>query len=145
MKIQFVAGVAPITADYALSSSLYLDALRLPLEDEDGYLSTDTLKGITHFGVWPIEAAARACFGEETWPADVPIPQATIEFELEDSSAVQAGAEELAGLGYELIHETKQEPWGQTLARFLSPEGLLIGLSHAPWLHEQEVAGDVVD
>jgi hypothetical protein len=28
------------------------------------------------------------------------------------------------------------EPWGQTVARFISPEGVLVGLSYAPWLHE---------
>ena len=27
------------------------------------------------------------------------------------------------------IHEARLEPWGQTVARFMSPEGLLIGLS----------------
>ena len=34
------------------------------------------------------------------------------------------------------VHEARTEPWGQTLARFISPEGLLIGLSYAPWLHQ---------
>jgi len=24
------------------------------------------------------------------------------------------------------------------VARFISPEGVLVGLSYAPWLHEQE-------
>ena len=41
--------------------------------------------------------------------------------------------------GIEFVHESRTEPWGQTLARFLSPEGLLIGLSYAPWLHEKIV------
>jgi hypothetical protein len=57
---------------------------------------------------------------------------------MRNPEAVQSGAEELKSRGYNLIHEAKQEPWGQTVARVLSPEGLLIGLSFAPWLHEQK-------
>jgi hypothetical protein len=40
--------------------------------------------------------------------------------------------------GQDFIHEARTEPWGQTVARFVSPEGVLIGLSFAPWLHGQE-------
>jgi hypothetical protein len=39
--------------------------------------------------------------------------------------------------GQKFVHESRLEPWGQTVARFMSPEGLLIGLSYAPWLHEK--------
>jgi catechol 2,3-dioxygenase-like lactoylglutathione lyase family enzyme len=138
MKIQFVAGVTPITSNPAASAGLYLDALGLPLGGEQRYLSTDSLEGVKHFGVWPIEAAAQSCFGQDTWPDHIPVPQATIEFELEDVAAVGAATEELAGKGFEIIHGAKEEPWGQTIARFLSPEGLLIGLSYAPWMHEDQ-------
>lgn len=27
------------------------------------------------------------------------------------------------------------EPWQQTIARLLSPEGLIVGVCHTPWLH----------
>jgi hypothetical protein len=33
------------------------------------------------------------------------------------------------------VHHSKTEPWGQTIARLLGPEGLLIGICHTPWLH----------
>jgi hypothetical protein len=33
------------------------------------------------------------------------------------------------------LHEAKTEPWGQVVARLLSPEGAIIGLSYAPSLH----------
>jgi len=36
------------------------------------------------------------------------------------------------------VHEARLEPWGQVIARFISPEGLLVGLSYAPWLHAKE-------
>jgi catechol 2,3-dioxygenase-like lactoylglutathione lyase family enzyme len=63
------------------------------------------------------------------------VPQATIEFEVESVNAVGEAAGELEAQGYELIHGAKEEPWGQTVARLLSPEGLLIGLSYTPWMH----------
>ena len=36
------------------------------------------------------------------------------------------------------MHEARAEPWGQSVARFMSPEGVLVGLSYAPWLHEEK-------
>jgi catechol 2,3-dioxygenase-like lactoylglutathione lyase family enzyme len=134
MDIQFIAGFAAISPDLGASATLYRDVLGLPLEGDD-YPSTDAIDGTRHFGVWPLEAAARSCFGSEQWPDDTPVPQATIEFELATTDAVAAGASELEEAGYRLIHEVREEPWGQTVARVLSPEGLLIGLSFAPWMH----------
>jgi catechol 2,3-dioxygenase-like lactoylglutathione lyase family enzyme len=116
---------------------LYKDALGLPLKGRDGYLSVDNFAGTKHFGVWPLEAAARSCFGTESWPDDVAVPHATIEFELENVDAVGAAVVEMKEKGYAFVHEARTEPWGQTVARFVSPEGLLVGLSYAPWLHEQ--------
>jgi hypothetical protein len=49
---------------------------------------------------------------------------------------VAAGAEELRSRGYQLLHDARKEPWGQTVARLLSPEGAILGLSYAPSLHE---------
>jgi catechol 2,3-dioxygenase-like lactoylglutathione lyase family enzyme len=137
MKIVSVAGMAPISKDPDVSNSLYRDTLGLPLKGEDEYLSVDNFAGVQHFGVWPLQMAAQSCFGQDTWPADVPEPHATIEFELGDVEAVEAAVEEMKLEGQEFVHETRLEPWGQTLARFISPEGLLIGLSYAPWLHKK--------
>ena len=61
--------------------------------------------------------------------------QATIELELADPDAVQAGAHELRAGGYTLLHDAQQQPWGQIVARLLSPEQLVVGLSYAPLLH----------
>jgi len=49
--------------------------------------------------------------------------------------AVAAAGEELQAAGYELLHRARQEPWGQTVARMLSSEGLIFGISYAPALH----------
>jgi catechol 2,3-dioxygenase-like lactoylglutathione lyase family enzyme len=142
MQIEFVSSFAPITTDPAASRALYVEALGLPLEssDGDGYIHSDQIPGSRHFGVWPLAEAAEACFGTTSWPPDTAVPQACVEFELSSPDAVQAGADELEGRGYSLLHGARLEPWGQTVARLLSPEHLVVGLSYAPWMHDQAQA-----
>ena len=135
MRIQSIAGFAVISKDPEASETLYRDVLALPLEATDGYLHTGSLPGANHFGIWTLREAARSCFGQDVWPDDLPEPQATIEFELEDIESVDAAVWEMRDSGYRFVHESRVEPWGQTIARFMSPEGLLVGLSFAPWLH----------
>ena len=135
MNVEFVASVAVITPDPAVSRELYVEALGLPLAGED-YIHSEQLAGTKSFGIWPLTQAAQTCFGTPDWPADRPTPQVSIEFEVEDAAAVQRAAEELRGKGYELLHDAKTEPWGQTVARLQSSEGAVIGISYAPMLHE---------
>ncbi len=136
MRIEFIASVAVIAADPTESRRLYLDVIGLPLEGQGDYFHSEKIEGSKHFGVWPLSEAAQACFGTSEWPADRPVPQASIEFEVADADAVAAAGEELRAAGYELLHPARQEPWGQTVARTLSPEGLIVGISYAPLLHE---------
>jgi len=139
VKIEFVASVAVITSNAPASRSLYIDALGLPLRQLDGdYYASEEIGGCKHFGVWPLEQAAEACFGSSTWPDDITVPQLSLEFELADEAAVSDGAEELRARGYTTLHDAKTEPWGQTVARLLSPEGAIVGLSYAPQLHEAD-------
>ena len=135
MKIEFIASVAVITADPAASHRLYVDAIALPLAGQDDYIHSENIGGCKHFGVWPLAQAAQACFGTSQWPADRPVPQASIEFEVADPEAVAAAGEELEAAGYQLLHPAREEPWGQTVTRVLSSEGLIIGISYAPALH----------
>ncbi|RFA25122.1 glyoxalase [Alkalilimnicola ehrlichii] len=137
MKIECIAGFAAITKNPVDSSSLYQDLLGLPLERQDDYLFMDRFPGANHFGVWPLSMAAQSCFGQDDWPEHVPEPTATIEFELSDADAVEAAVQEMKAKGQTFVHEARTEPWGQTVARFISPEGVLVGLSYAPWLHEK--------
>jgi catechol 2,3-dioxygenase-like lactoylglutathione lyase family enzyme len=136
MNIIGIAGFATITQDPAASRALYKDTLALPLKVKDDYLHMDGFTGANHFGVWPLHRAAESCFGTANWPSDIPVPQATIEYELNDIASVHAAVREMQANGQHFVHEARTEPWGQTLARFISPEGLLIGLSYAPWLHQ---------
>lgn len=135
MEIEFIATVAVITADPSASRRLYVDALGLPLEGRD-YIHSEQLAGCKSFGVWPLAQAAQACFGASEWPAEMPVPQASIEFEVAGPEAVAASAEELQTAGYELLHGSREEPWGQTVARMLSPEGAIVGISYTPALRD---------
>jgi catechol 2,3-dioxygenase-like lactoylglutathione lyase family enzyme len=137
MKVQFIASVAAITPDPQASRHLYVEALGLPLNHADGddYYHSEHIDGSKHFGVWPLRQAAQACFGSDEWPSDRDVPQASIEFEVESTDAVAAAARELEADGHELLHDARLEPWGQTVARLLSPEKLIIGISFAPSLH----------
>jgi hypothetical protein len=38
--------------------------------------------------------------------------------------------------GYRVLVKNKKEPWGQIVSRFLSPEGLLVGISFTPAFRE---------
>jgi catechol 2,3-dioxygenase-like lactoylglutathione lyase family enzyme len=137
MNILFIAGFAVIAPDPLKSRELYVDALGLPLASEGGeYWHSEEIDGSKHFGVWPLSQAAEACFGTSSWPAELTVPQASVEFEVEDADAVAAAAEELEGAGFELLHPAREEPWGQTVARVLSSEGLIVGMSYAPALHD---------
>ena len=137
MNIEFLATVAVIAPDPTNSRNLYVDALGLPLEGEgDGYYHSERIAGCKSFGIWPLSQAAQACFGTDQWPAERPVPQVSIEFDVADPAAVAPAARELEQAGHELLHSAREEPWGQTVARLQSPEGAIIGISYAPVLHD---------
>lgn len=139
MNVEFVASFSPIVADPEASRAFYRDGLGLSFEGGEGdYVFTERLEGVKHFGLWSLREAAEACFGTEDWPADVPVPQASIEFEVAD---VGAAADELAAKGYRLLHMTRTEPWTQVTARLLSPEGLLVAVCYTPWFHNESETG----
>ena len=137
MNIEFLATVAVIAPDPISSRNLYVEALGLPLQGEgDGYYHSEQITGCKSFGIWPLSQAAQACFGTDQWPAGRPVPQVSIEFDVADATAVDPAARELEQAGYELLHEAREEPWGQTVARLQSPEGAVIGISYTPVLHD---------
>ncbi len=138
MDVLFIASVAVVVADPPRARKLFVDALGLPLEgDPDGYYSSGNIPGSKHFGVWPLSQAAEACFGTPEWPAGRAVPQASIEFEVADAAAVEAAGAELQRAGFELLHPARTEPWGQTVARLLTDDGLIVGISYAPALHDE--------
>ena len=110
MKIEFLSTVAVIAPDPPASRKLYVDALGLPLEGDgdDAYHHTDQIGGCKHFGVWPLSQVATACFGTSEWPAERPVPQVSIEFDVADATAVVAAADELQHADYELLHPARR-------------------------------------
>jgi hypothetical protein len=134
IKVLFVAGFGPIVRDKAAGRRLYGETLGIPFKEEKGgYLHTEALKGARTFALWPLEQAAESCFGKNAWPDGTRVPQAWLEFDVED---VEGATAELESRGYRVLVKNKKEPWGQTVTRFLSPEGLLVGLSVTPSLRQ---------
>jgi catechol 2,3-dioxygenase-like lactoylglutathione lyase family enzyme len=138
MKVLFISSMAIVTRDPAASRKLFMDTLGLPLKRHEGddYYFSENIGGSKHFGVWPLSQAAEACFGSRDWPVDRPIPQASIEFEVEDRDGVATAAQELQEKGYAMLHGARTEPWGQTVARLQTMEGAIVGISYAPWMHK---------
>ena len=134
IEILFIAGFGPVVSDPAASRKLYQQVLNIPFKEEQGgYLHTDAVAGAKHFALWPLAHAAESIFGSATWPADVPTPQAWVEFDVEN---VESASAALESQGYKLLVKNKTEPWGQTVTRFLSPEGLLVGVTVTPVMRE---------
>ena len=137
MNIESVASVSAIVSDADAGRALFRDALALSFEGGEGdYVFTENLPGVKHFGLWPLREAARACFGSHEWPPHLPVPQASIEFEVASAEEVHSAAGDLRTKGYDLLHDAKEEPWGQTITRLLSKQGLVVGVCYTPWFHD---------
>lgn len=136
MKVSFVAGFGPIVRDTETSRAFWGGGLNIALEEAaPGYWTNDDLEGIKAFALWPLTQAAESTFGTETWPTDVPVPQAWIELDVESPAAVADAVAELQAAGHRLLRGAREEPWGQTTTHLLSPEGLLVGVTYTPWMH----------
>ena len=134
IKILFVVGFGPIVRDRIAARELYRETLNIAFKEEPGgYLHTEALKGAGTFALWPLEHAAQSCFGKESWPDNMPVPQAWLEFDVDD---VEGATAQLESRGYRALVKNEKEPWGQMVTRFLSPEGLLVGLTITPAMRQ---------
>ncbi len=134
VKLLFIAGFGPIDRNVAESRKLYCEGFGIPFKEEsDGYLHTEAIQGARSFALWPLSQAALSCFGKDSWPDDIPAPQAWLEFEVE---SVESATSVLEARGYEMLVKNKKEPWGQIVSRFISPEGLLVGVTFTPSMRE---------
>jgi hypothetical protein len=131
IKVLFIAGFGPIVREMGKSRKLYSQDLGIPFKQESGeYLHTEALQGAKTFALWPLSQAAHSCFGNASWPEDIPVPQAWLEF---DVDSVESATTDLESQGYRILVKNKKEPWGQTVTRLLSPEGLLVGITFTPF------------
>ena len=137
MKVAFIAGFGPIVREPEAALAFWRDGLGVELEEPaPGYFTNDSLEGVKAFALWPLTQAAEAVFGSPEWPADIPVPQAWIELDVESAAAVGEGLSEMEASGHRVLRAAHEEPWGQTTARLLSPEGLLVGITFTPWMHD---------
>ena len=77
------------------------------------WMAAEALKGAKGFALWPLSQAPRSCFGKDS----------TANLELR---------------GYRMLVKNKKEPWGQTVSRIISPEGLLVGVTFTPLMRGKE-------
>jgi len=111
LKVLFIAGFGPIVSDTAESRKLYRDVLGIPFKEEaGGYLHTEAVPGAKSFAPW-------------------------LEF---DVDSVEKATAVLESGGYRMLLKIKKEPWGQIVSRFISPEGILVGITFTPWMREQK-------
>lgn len=54
-----------------------------------------------------------------------------------DVNSVEKATAELESQGYRMLVKNKKEPWGQTVSRFLVPEGLLVGITLTPLMRQE--------
>lgn len=135
-KVLFIAGFGPIVRETTESRELYSRVLGIPFKEESGeYLHTEALQGAKTFALWPLPLAAHSCFDSDSWPENIPAPQAWLEF---DVDSVEKATENLESRGYRMLVRNKQEPWGQTVTRFLSPEGILVGVTLTPSMRKEK-------
>ena len=136
IKVLFIAGFGPIVREAAASRELYSQVLGIRFKEEnDGYLHTEALKGAKSFALWPLSQAAQSCFGTNSWPKDTPVPQAWLEFDVDD---VEKATAALESRGHRMLVKNKKEPWGQIVSRFITPEGLLVGVTFTPWMRKEQ-------
>src|SRR5580704_13812375 len=77
IEVLFIAGFGPIVRETTTSRRLYSNALGIRFKEESGgYLHTEALQGAKTFALWPLPHAAHSCFGKDSWPDDIPVPQA---------------------------------------------------------------------
>jgi hypothetical protein len=136
LKILFIAGFGPIVDDMGESRRLYRDVLGIAFKEESGgYLHTEAIPGAKTFALWPLSQVAESCFGNDSWPDSIPAPHAWLEF---DVDSVKGATAALESAGYRMLVKNKKEPWGQVVSRFISPEGLLVGITFTPSMREQK-------
>lgn len=139
MKVSFVAGFGPIIRGTDGAHAFWRDGLGIGFDEPaPGYFTNDTLDGVKAFAMWPLTQAAESTFGTPDWPPDVPAPQAWLELDVQSAAAVGAAIDELRAAGHRVLRDAHEEPWGQTTGRVLSPEGLLVGVTFTPWMHESQ-------
>ena len=87
-NILLIAGFGPI-----VRGRPKVAVLGIPFKEEGGgYLPTEALTAAKSFALWPLSQAAQLCFGKDSWPDDVPAPQAWLAFDVDSIDKSNGGA-----------------------------------------------------
>ena len=130
IRILFIAGFGPIVRDRCDKSQAVRRDPRHSLQRRGRRLrNTEALKGAKASR----SGHCRKRRGHASWPGDVPVPHAWLEFDVDD---VEQATAQLESRGHRILVKNKKEPWGQTVSRFLDPEGLLVGVTFTPFMRE---------
>ena len=98
----------------AESRRLYRQLFGIPFKEEGGgYLPNEALTAAKSFALWPLSQAAQLCFGKDSWPDDVPAPQAWLAF---DVDSIDKATAELESRGYRMLIKNKKEPGAKSSA-----------------------------
>ena len=137
LGILFIAGFGPIVRDTAKRRKLYAEimgsweyALQRKPESICILRRLAALKPLCSG-----RYRTQSCFGKDSWPDNVPVPQAWLEF---DVINVEKATSELDAEGYKMLVKNRKESWGHVVSRFLSPEGLLVGVAFTPALSDNK-------
>ena len=114
IKVLFILGFGPIVRHTAESRKLYSESLGIRFKEESGeYLHTEALNGAKSFALWPLSQAAESCFGKDAWPDNIPVPQAWLEFDVDN---VEDATANLESRGYRMQKQERAVgPNGQSL------------------------------
>ena len=100
MKPSFMAGFGPIVRDVGASREFWGAGLGIQLQEASpSYWTNDGLDGVKAFALWPLAQAAESCFGGNTWPPEIPAPQAWVEFDVESPGGGRGGRVRTRGRG----------------------------------------------
>ena len=74
-------------------------------------------------------------FRKDVWPEDISVPQAWLEFDVDN---VENATANLESRGDRMLVKNKKEPWGQTVGRFILPERFLLGGTFTPQMRGEK-------
>ena len=140
VKPAFVAGFGPIVKDTRREPRLLGRRPRASSwrRHPPATGPTTTWRASRPSRLWPLSQAAEACFGTETWPADLPEPQAWMELDVESPDDVAPATAEMADAWLSDPGRRRSSSRGaRRSAHLLSPEGILVGIVYTPWMHKK--------
>lgn len=127
--VRHIASIAEIVEDLEKTIEFYRNILGLKVEYEPGSgYALVKIGGTLHYGIWDRGDAAKVTFGDESAREKIPLGF-SIGFEVD---SVKEATDEIQARGWSVLHDRKEETWGQVTSRWYSPSGALCEFSEMP-------------